>query len=134
MIHTIKNIKWVIATSLLCIFLGVLTFLTFINKGFIDLNETNLQILLLFDLALLLFFFTLIIRETYKILKQRRKQTLGSQISLRYIAIFSTTTLLPSILISIFSLYLFNVVIQNYFEKKVKSVINNSAEVSRYYV
>ena len=89
MIHTIKNNKWVIATSSLCILLGVLTFFTFINKGFVELNEFNLQILLLFDLVLLALFFALIIRETYKVIKERRKNTLGSQTTLRYITFFS---------------------------------------------
>ena len=74
MIHTIKNIKWVIATSLVCILLAVLTFFTFINKGFVELNETNLQILLFFDLVLLALFFTLIIRAIYKVLKERKKK------------------------------------------------------------
>ena len=67
MIHTIKNTKWVIATSIVCILLGVLTFFSFIDKGFVKLNESNLQILLLFDLALLALFFALIIREIYKV-------------------------------------------------------------------
>ena len=134
MIHTIKNIKWVIATSLVCILLSVLTFFTFIDKGFVELNETNLQILLLSDLVLLVLFFALIIREIYKVLKERKRKTLGSQTSLRYITFFSITTLLPSILIAIFSLFLFNVILQKYFEKKIKNLINNSAEVSRYYV
>ena len=131
MIHTIKNIKWVIATSLVCILLAVLTFFTFINKGFVELNETNLQILLFFDLVLLALFFASIIREIYKVLKERKRKTLGSQTSLRYITFFSITTLLPSILIAIFSLFLFNVILQKYFEKKIKDVINNSAEVSK---
>ena len=134
MIHTIKNIKWVIATSLICILLGALTFFTFINKGFVELNEFNLQILLLSDVVLLVLFFTLIIREIYKVLKERKRETLGSQTSLRYITFFSITTLVPSILIAIFSLFLFNVILQKYFEKKIKNVINNSAEVSKYYV
>ena len=69
MIHTIKNIKWVRATSLVCILLGVLTFFTFINKGFVELNEFNLQILLLFDLVLLTLFFALIITNFIAITK-----------------------------------------------------------------
>ena len=134
MIHIIKNNKWVITTSLVCILLGVLTFFTFINKSFVELNEFNLQILLLFDLFLLALFFTLIIREIYKVYKERKKNTLGSQTTLRYITFFSITTLLPSILIAIFSLILFNVILQKYFEKKIKNVINDAAEVSRYYI
>ena len=134
MIHTIKNIKWVIATSLLCILLGALTFFTFINQSFIELNDFNLQTLLFADLVLLVLFFVFIIRETYKVLRERRKGKLGSETSLRYIVFFSTTTLLPSILIAIFSLFLFNVVIQKYFEKKIKSIVNNSAEIASSYV
>ena len=134
MIHTIKNIKWVIAASIICIILGVLTFFTFINRGFIKLTDFNLQILLFLDVFFLVVFFALIIRETYKAIKDKKRGELGSETSLRYITFFSTTTLLPAVLIAIFSLFLFNVVIQKYFEKKIKSVVNNSAEVASNYV
>ena len=134
MIHTIKNNKWVIATSLICILLGTLTFLTFINQSFIELNDFNLQILLVLDAVLLIVFFALIFRETYKIFNERRRKKLGSETSLRYIIFFSSTTLIPSILITIFSLFLFNVVVQKYFDKKIKSVVNNSAELAKNYL
>ncbi len=134
MIHTIKNYKWVIATSLISIIFGLLTFFTFINQGFIELNDLNLQILLFIDLFLLLTFFVLIIYETYKILREKKRGKLGSETSLRYIIFFSTTTLLPSVLIAIFSLFLFNVGLQKYFDKKIKTVVNNSSEVAKNYV
>ena len=134
MIHIIKNYKWAVTTSLICIFFGLLTFLTFINQSFIESNESNLQKLLIVDLVLLILFFLLIIRNTYVILKERREGKLGSETSLKYIVFFSTTTLLPSILIAAFSLFLFNVVLQNYFEKKIKDVVNNSAEIAKNYV
>ena len=134
MIHIIKNNKWVITTSLVSIIFGVLTFFTFINQSIFQLTDTNLQILLLLDLFLLLIFFTLIIRKTYKILKERREKKLGSQTSLKYLIFFSSTTLLPSILIALLSLILFNVGLQKYFDKKIKSVVNNSAEIAKNYV
>ena len=134
MIHTIKNTKWVIASSIVCILLGVLTFFTFINKSFIELNDFNLQALLFVDVLLLLVFFTLITRETYKIFKERKKGKIGSETSLKYIIFFTTTTLLPSILIAIFSLILFNISIQQYFNKKIKSIVHNSREVAINYV
>ena len=134
MFHTIKNYKWVIATSLICIVFGLLTFFTFINQEFVRLNNSNLQILLVADLILLILFFTLIIYKTYKVLSARRKGKLGSETSLRYILFFSTTTLLPSIIIAIFSLILFNVGLQKYFDSKIKTVVSNSAEVAKNYV
>ncbi len=134
MIHTIKNYKWVIATSIICIIFGLLTFFTFINQGFITLNNFNLQILLFADLILLVVFFSLIIYKTYKILSEKKKGKLGSETSLRYIIFFSTTTLLPSILIAVFSLVLFSVGLQKYFDNKIKTAVNNSAEVAKNYV
>ena len=134
MIHIIKNYKWVIASSLICIVFGLLTFFTFINQSFIRLNDFNLQALLISDLVLLIMFFSFIAYQTYKILNEKRKGKLGSETSLRYILFFSTTTLLPSILIAVFSLILFNVGLQKYFDKKIKTVVNNSAEVASNYV
>ena len=134
MIHTIKNNKWVIAMSVACVLLGVLTFFTFINRSFIKLNDFNLQILLFVDVIILIIFFILIFIQIYKIVRERKKGKLGSGTSLRYVAFFSVTTLLPSIIIAIFSLFLFNVVLQKYFEKKIKTVVNSSTEVARNYV
>jgi len=134
MIHIIKNYKWVIATSLICISFGLLTFFTFINKSIVELNDFNLQILLIADSALLIIFFSLIIYETYKILNERKKGKLGSETSLKYITFFSTTTLLPSVLIALFSLLLFNATLQKYFDYKIKSVVNNSSEIAKNHV
>ena len=134
MIHIIKSYKWVIASSLISILFGLLTFFTFIDQSFITLNDFNLQALLVIDLVLLILFFCLIIYETYKILRQRKKGELGSETTSRYILFFSTTTLLPSILIALFSLILFNVGLQKYFDKKIQGAINNSAKVANDYV
>ena len=134
MIHIIKNYKWIIATSLICIIFGLLTFFTFTNQSFITLKDFNLQILLIVDLFLLLLFFVLIINESYKILSRKRKKKLGSAVNLKYVLYFSSTTLLPSIIIAIFSLILFNVGLQRYFDDKIKSVVNNSAELAKNYI
>jgi len=134
MIYIIKNYKWIIATSLICIIFGLLTFFTFTNQSFITLRDLNLQILLIVDLVLLILFFGLIVYETYKILGRRKKKKLGSKVNLKYILYFSSTTLLPSIIIALFSLILFNVGLQRYFDDKMKSIVNNSAELAKNYV
>ncbi len=134
MIHIIKNYKWVIATSLICILFGLLTFFTFTNQSFITLKDFNLQILLIIDLILLTLFFGLITYEAYKTFKRKREKKLGSEVNFKYILYFSSTTLLPSIIIAVFSLILFNVGMQRYFDDKIKSVVNNSAELANNYV
>jgi len=134
MILIIKNYKWIIATSLVCITFGLLTFFTFTNQSFITLKDTNLQTLLIIDLFLLALFFSLIINRSYKRFGKKRSRELGSEVNLKYILYFSSTTLLPSVIIAIFSLILFNVGIQRYFDDKIKSVVNNSAELAQNYV
>ena len=134
MIHTIKSIKWVIATSLIAISLGLLTFFTFIGKSFIKLNDFNFQILLILDLITVLVFIILIFYETYKIFKNKKAGKLGSYTTLRYLVFFSSTTFLPSVFIAIFSLVLFNLSIQQFFDKKVRSIVHNSREVALSYV
>jgi len=134
MIHIIKNYKWVIATSLICIIFGLLTFFTFTNQSFITLRDLNLQILLIIDSVLLLLFFGLIVYETYKTIGERKKKKLGSGVNLKYILYFSSTTLLPSIIIAVFSLILFNVGLQRYFDDKMKNIVNSSSELAKNYV
>ena len=134
MISLLKNFKWLILVSFLCITLGILTFFTFINQSFIELNDTNLQYLLLLDLILVVLFFILIIRATFKILYEKKRQKLGSKTSSKYISFFSLITLIPSLLIAIFSLILFNVGIEKYFDKKIRSAVNNSYDVAKNYV
>ena len=134
MTHIIKNYKWVIATSFICIIFGLLTFFTFTNQSFITLKDFNLQILLVIDLILLALFFTLVFVESFKFFNNRKKSKIGSKVNLKYIIYFSSTTLLPSIIIAIFSLILFNVGLQRYFDDKIKNVVNSSAELAKNYV
>ena len=42
MFKIIKNFNWIILSSFLCIFMGIVTFLTFINEGFVPLTDKNL--------------------------------------------------------------------------------------------
>ena len=115
MFKIIKDFNWIIASSFLCILLGILTFLTFINQGFIPLNDKNLQILLIIDIILLLIFFSLIFKNTYRFYRAEKRKKTGSQTNLKYISLFSLFTFLPSLLIAIFSLFLFNFGLQKFF-------------------
>ena len=134
MINTIKNFKWFFAVSLLCVLLGVLTFITFINQNFIFLNENNLQYLLILDVALLVVFLILLIRETSKIFYEYKSKTAGSRTSLNYVLQFSLFAFIPSLIVAVFSLILFNVGLQKYFDQKITSAVNNSYEVARNYI
>ena len=134
MFKIIKNFNWIILSSFLCIFMGIVTFLTFINEGFVPLTDQNLQILLIIDIILLLTFFFLIFKNFYRFYSTGKRVKTGQQTNLKYISIFSLFTLIPSLLVAIFSLFIFNFGIQNYFDKQITNAVNNSYDVAKNYL
>ncbi len=134
MFKIIKNFNWIILSSFLCIFMGIVTFLTFINEGFVPLTDRNLQTLLIIDISLLLIFFSLIFKNFYRFYYTGKKNKKGAQTNLKYISVFSLFTVMPSLVVAIFSLFIFNFGIQNYFDKQITKAVNNSFDVAKNYL
>ena len=133
MIDFLKKNIFIIILSSITLFIGFLTFLTFIDRSFIQLNQDNLQYLLILNIFLLVLLFTFIFFEIQKSIKNDIDRD-GIKSNKKYITYFSLFTLIPSILISIFSLFLFSFALEKYFDKKVSTVVNNSYELAKSYV
>ena len=134
MLNTIKNFKWFFAISILAVLLGVFTFITFINQNFIFLNENNLQYLLILDVIILVIFIFFLVKESSKLFLQFKNKKTGSKTSLNYVLQFSLFAFIPSLVVAIFSLIMFNVALQKYFDNKVTSAVNNSYQVAQNYI
>ena len=127
-----KNI-FIIILSSITLFTGFLTFLTFIDRSFVELNQKNLQYLLILNIFLLFLLFVFIFIEIKRSIKIDIDKD-GLTSNKKYITYFSLFTLIPSIIISIFSLFLFSFALEKYFDKKVSTVVNNSYELAKSYV
>tara|TARA_A100001015_G_scaffold316357_1_gene430428 strand:- start:558 stop:2195 length:1638 start_codon:yes stop_codon:yes gene_type:complete len=86
------------------------------------------------DVTLLLIFLLLLIQEISKLYTQYSKKRSGSKTSINYVLQFSLFAFLPSLVIAIFSLILFNVGLQKYFDKRITSAVNNSYQVAKNYI
>ena len=133
MIEFLKKNIFIIILSTITLFIGFLTFLTFIDRSFVQLNQNNLQYLLILNILLLFLLFVFIFIEIKKSIKNDIDKD-GLTSNKRYITYFSLFTLIPSILISIFSLFLFSFALEKYFDNKVTTVVNNSYELAKSYV
>ena len=127
-----KNL-FIIILFLISLFVGFLTFLTFIDKSSIELNQQNLQYLLILNIFLLILLLGFIFFEIKRSIKTDIDKD-GLNSNKKYITYFSLFTLIPSILISIFSLFLFSFALEKYFDKKVTTVVNNSYKLAKSYV
>ena len=133
MLDFLKKNIFIFSISSITLFIGFLTFLTFIDRSFIELNQKNLQILLILNIILLFLLFIFIYNEISKSIKNDIDKD-GLTSNKKYITYFSLFTLIPSVLISIFSLFLFSFALEKYFDNKVTTVVNNSYELAKSYV
>ena len=133
MLAFIKRNLFIVIIFIITISLAFITFLTFINKSFIELTEDNLQLLLIFNIIILLLFFILIFIDIKNSIKNNINAR-GSIANRKYIISFALFTLIPSLLISIFSLFLFSFALEKYFDKKITTAVNNSYEIAKNYV
>ena len=133
MFDFIKKNIFIITIFLITLLLVVITFLTFIDKSFIKLKEFSLQTLLISNIILLLIFFLIIFIEIKNSLKDDISVS-GSKTNKKYIAFFSLFTLIPAILISVFSIFLFSFALEKYLDKKITTVVNNSYKMAKNYV
>ena len=132
MIEFIKKNIFIGLIFLITLSLGFVTFLTFIDKSFLKLTDQNLQLLLSGNIVLLLFLFYIIFREVSSSLKIDVDVS-GSKANRKYITFFALFTLIPSILISLFSLFLLSFALDKYLDKKITTAVNNSYEIAKSY-
>ena len=133
MIAFIKRNLFIIILFLLTLLLSFITFLTFIGRSFIELNQQNLQFVLILNIAFLLLFFVLIFLDIKNSIKNNINVR-GSVANRKYIISFGLFTLIPSLLIAIFSLFIFSFALEKYFDKKITTAVNNSYEIAKNYV
>jgi len=132
MLDFIKKNIFITIIFLITLSLGFLTFLTFIDKSFIKLNDQNLQFLLIASIGLLILLFIMIFHEVKNSLKIDVDVS-GSKANIKYITFFALFTLIPSLLISLFSLFLLTFALDKYLDKKIISAVNNSYEIAKSY-
>ncbi len=133
MFALLKRNLFIIVIFIITISLAFLTFLTFIDKSFIKLNENNLEILLISNVLLVLILFILIFLDIKNSIKNNINVR-GSVANRKYIISFALFTLIPSLLIAIFSLFIFSFALDKYFDKKITTAVNNSYEIAKNYV
>ena len=133
MYEFIKKNIYLIFLFIITLSIGFLTFLTFIDKSLIQLSSQNLQYLLVLNIVLLTLLFIFIFLEIKKAIKNDIDKD-GLKSNKKYITYFALFTFIPSLLISVFSLFLFSFALEKYFDKKVTTVVNNSYELAKDYV
>ncbi len=133
MLEFIKRNIFILIIFFTTLLLGFITFFTFLDKSFINLSQQNLKILLYVNIFFLILFFIFIFIEISNSIKANINVK-GSIANRKYIVFFSLFTLIPSILISVFSLFIFSFALDKYFDQKITTAVNNSYQLAQDYI
>ena len=133
MLVFIKRNLFISLIFILTLFLSFVTFFTFIGRSFIELNDQNLQLVLIINIIFLFIFFVLIIIDIKNSIKNNINVR-GSIANRKYIISFGLFTLIPSLLIAVFSLFIFSFALEKYFDNKITTAVNNSYEIAKNYI
>jgi len=90
--------------------------------------------MILINLTLLLLLVSIISWRISKLWIARRAGSVGSRLQIRIIVMFSLVSIVPTIIVAVFSAVFFNQGIQTWFDKKVNTALNESVEVSRDFI
>jgi len=130
------NINYVIGfITSISLIVGFLTIQTFAGKGIIELTSVNIQILLITNLFFLSIFLCFVFFKFFRTYVERKNHNIiGVKTKNKFFLYFISLAAIPSILVAIFSLLIFNFSIEKWFDKKINDVVINSVEVARKYL
>jgi len=76
----------------------------------------------------------IVLKKSLNLYYQTKNKKIGSKTSFRYISLFTLFTFIPSFLIAIFSLFIFNYGLQNFFNTQITKAVNSSYDVAKNYL
>lgn len=111
------------------------TYKAFTNEyDFINDSSSKVLNLIVIDSILLLIIIVLLSKKIVQLLFARKHGYVGSKMQTRIVLMFSLVAIIPTILMTIFSLFFFNSGIQSWFNEKVSGAIDGSINVARVYL
>jgi len=130
----LSNNYFIATLFILSLIFGFVSLQTFIGTGFLNLSKINVQILLLINLISLILLCISIVFKIKINYSKKKHEELREETSKNLIRSFIIISSLPSALIVIFSLIIFNYGIQNWFDNKILSLVNNSRSIAVNYL
>ena len=84
--------------------------------------------------VLSLSFAAVVVQRAVKLWSSLKSGSVGSRLQSRLVSVFSIITILPTIVVSLFSISFFNLGIQSWFDERVSTALQESVAVSKIYL
>lgn len=133
--HVFKTRTLTIIFTIASIISAFTTYKAF-TKQYDFSNDSSSEVLnlIVIDSILLLIIIVLLVKKIVQLLFARKQGSVGSKTQTKIVLMFSLVAIIPTILMTIFSLFFFNSGIQSWFNEKVSGAIDGSINVARLYL
>lgn len=126
----------VVAVLVIALLLSIATTYTMLTQNTAEAspNAHSVMALILITLILLLGFVALVSSRIVRLWVALRKGSLGSRLQTRVVAMFCIVTIVPTVIVSVFSAVFFNFGIQSWFDTRVSTALEESVAVAQSYL
>jgi two-component system nitrogen regulation sensor histidine kinase NtrY len=104
------------------------------HAGALTPDSQSVVALILINLILLLALGALVARRGVRLWASLKKGSVGSRLQTRIVAMFTLVTIVPTIIVSVFSALFFNFGIQSWFDERVSTALEESVAVAQAYL
>jgi two-component system nitrogen regulation sensor histidine kinase NtrY len=128
----VQRLFWVISLSLL-VFLGV-AFTHIAGASLGELNPRHVVIAVLVTLALLVLLGGMVVHDAYRLWRSSREGLSGNRLQRRIFTMFCAVSVVPTLIITLFSVLFFNVGVNSWFDRQVSTTLASSLSVAQAYL
>ena len=126
--------KTVVVLAAFALFSGIGTYTVFAKAGATGPNPDIVLGFMYLNLGLLLIIGLLVSKRLFRIWSQRRQGLAGSQLHTRLVMLFSVIAVIPTIVVAVFSVVLFDFGIRSWFTERIGAAVDASQAVAAAYL
>ena len=118
----------------LLLFILVLFYINNFNLNIKNLSETYFNIIFIVLFFPVIFLFYKVFKQIYTLFFQAKLKIAGYELHKKLAVLFSIVCLMPSIIISAFSIFTINTALEGWFSEKISTAVSQSVEVANKYL
>ena len=126
--------KTVVVLAVLALFSGIGTYTVFARSGAAGPNPDVVLGFMYLNLGLLIVIGLLVSKRLVRLWSQRRQGLAGSQLHTRMVMLFSVVAVIPTIVVALFSVFLFDFGIRSWFSERIGAAVDASQAVAESYL
>lgn len=128
----VQRLFWAVSISLLLLL--ALAFNHIAGAKISQLNPRHVMVLVLATLLLLTTLGFIVLRDAYGLWQRTRKNLTGTRLQRRIFTMFCVVSMVPTLIVTAFSVLFFNVGVNSWFDKQVSSTLASSLSIAHAYI